>query len=232
VEPLLEFLAPGVDDDDERIARARAANPALSMIIAALVANIIPPTVIEAAGPANVVLEDANVTLQCATLPGVDKRALEHEIRLALGDGDYSVDAAEPEGGLLSPLETTLHHAIHEFLAERDPQARLIPTLAYGYSDCQTMRSAYGSIAYGFIPFRHADPLVNVTTKHAADERVLIEDLVFQAEAALHIARSIGSIDVPAAAGPAAAAAKHAAGAPGACASGEAAIVPRTNVCR
>src|SRR4051812_36193512 len=87
LEPLLEFLAPGIEDDAERVAHARAANPALGMIIGALVTNVIGATVIDAPGPSNVVLEQAAVTLSCVLLPGVDKNDLETEIRAALGDG-------------------------------------------------------------------------------------------------------------------------------------------------
>jgi hypothetical protein len=47
-------------------------------------------------------------------------------------------------------------------------------------------------VAYGFIPFRHADPITNLKTKHGVDERILVDDLVFQTEAATSIARSIG----------------------------------------
>jgi hypothetical protein len=98
------------------------------------------------------------------------------------------VDAAGPANVVI----------VASFLAEHDPEAHLIPTLGYGYSDCHTMRDAYGTIAYGFIPFRHADPMVNLTTKHGVDERVLIDDLVFQTEAARHVARTIGSISADA----------------------------------
>ena len=56
------------------------------------------------------------------------------------------------------------------------------------------MRETYGSVTYGFIPFRHAEPITNLETKHGADERVLIDDLMFQTQAALSVARSIGSI--------------------------------------
>src|SRR4051794_4558290 len=194
LEPLLEFLAPGVEDDAERVARAGASNPALGMIVGALVTNVIVATVIDAPGPSNVVLEEAAVTLSCVLLPGVGKDELEAEIRGALGDGDYTLDVVEPEGGLTSPTDTPLRAAIEDFLAEHDPDARLIPTLGYGYSDCHTMRDAYGTVAHGFIPFRHADPMVNLTSKHGVDEHVLIDDLAFQTEAAVHIARTIGSI--------------------------------------
>jgi acetylornithine deacetylase/succinyl-diaminopimelate desuccinylase-like protein len=194
VEPLLDFLAPGVEDDAERVARARAANPALGMIVGALVTNVIHPTVIDAPGPANVVLEEATVTLPCIVLPGVEKDELEAELREALGEGDYTLEVVAPEGGLTSPTSTPLRDAIEGFLAEHDPDARLIPTLGYGYSDCHTMREAYGCVAYGFIPFRHADPMTNLTTKHGADERVLVDDLVFQTRAALHVARAVGAL--------------------------------------
>jgi hypothetical protein len=54
------------------------------------------------------------------------------------------------------------------------------------------LREAYGSTAYGWIPFRYADALVNLETKRGADERVLIDDLAFQVQAARFIARAIG----------------------------------------
>src|SRR4051812_28101080 len=63
VKPLLEFLVPGAKGDEERLERARAANPALSLILGALVTNVVRATTIEARGPANVVLEEATATL-------------------------------------------------------------------------------------------------------------------------------------------------------------------------
>ena len=41
-----------------------------------------------------------------------------------------------------------------------------MPALGYGFSDCHCARDAWGSIAYGFIPFRYGNPLVNLKTKH------------------------------------------------------------------
>jgi acetylornithine deacetylase/succinyl-diaminopimelate desuccinylase-like protein len=194
VRPLLAFLAPDGGDDTDLVNRARAANPALSLVIGALVTNVINATGIRAAGPANVGREEATITLQCVLLPGVSKQELETELREALGEGDYTLEATEPEGGLTSPTGTPLHHAIEAFLGEHDPDAHLIPTIAYGYSDCHTIRDAYGTTAYGFIPFRHADPMVNLKAKHGIDERVLTSDLLFQTEAAMHIAHTIGSL--------------------------------------
>jgi acetylornithine deacetylase/succinyl-diaminopimelate desuccinylase-like protein len=191
---LFDFLAPGAADDAERVRQARAANPALALIVDALVANVFSPNTITAKGPANVVPEQATVSIQCVTLPGVDKHAVERELREALGEGDYLLEVEEAEGGLISSVDSPLRDAISGFLRERDPEATLIPALGYGFSDCNAMRDAYGSTSYGFIPFPNADPMVNLTTKHGADERVLVDDLCFQAEAAVHVARAIGSI--------------------------------------
>ena len=193
VEPLIDALAGPGGSAEERVERARAAHPALDELVGALTATVARPTVLEAKGPANVVAERAEVTMQCVVLPGVTKEDLEAELREAFGPGDYELEVDSPQGGLISPTDTPLHNAIAEFLAEADPGAKLIPTLGYGFSDCHFLREAYGSIAYGFIPFRHADPMTNLTTKHAVDERVLIDDLVFQTKAALAVARSIGA---------------------------------------
>ena len=128
-------------------------------------------------------------------MPGTTATEIETELRDALGDGAYELDVVPPKGGRTSDPATPLRTAIEQFLAEHDPGARLVPALGYGYSDCDVMRQAYGCVAYGFIPFRHADPVTNLETKHGADERVLIADLVFQTRAAMAIARSIGALD-------------------------------------
>ena len=195
LEPLLAFLAPRRtgDQDRDRVARARTANAALAHVIAALVGNVIQPTVVHASGPANVVREEAKVQLQCVLLPPTTRADLERELRTALGDGNYDLDVTEPEGGLTSPLGTPLHDAIASFLRDSDPDATLVPALGYGFSDCHVFRQAHGTVAYGFIPFRHTDPIINLTTKHAVDEHVLIDDLEFQLRCARHVARTIGN---------------------------------------
>jgi acetylornithine deacetylase/succinyl-diaminopimelate desuccinylase-like protein len=192
VVPLIDAAAPGSQAPEERLAAARAAHPGLDRLLGALVGTTIQPTIVEVPAPQNVIPQQATVTLACIVLPGTSAEDLEQELREALGAGDYELEIVEPKGGSVSETGTALHRAIESFLAERDPDARLVPILGYGYSDCHVMREEYGSVTYGFIPFRHGDPVVNLETKHGVDERVLIDDLVFQTEAALSIARTIG----------------------------------------
>src|SRR4051794_17913964 len=168
-------------------------NEWLDRVIASLTRNVFTPTSVEASGPANVVLEEATVNIYGAVVPGTTKEDVLGELRRAFGDGDYDLEIGEVQEGSTSPVDTPLHRAIEGFLADRDPEARLVPALGYGYSDCQTLREAYGSVAYGFTPFRHQDPAVNLTTKHGTDERVLIDDVVFQLDAALHVARALSA---------------------------------------
>jgi hypothetical protein len=106
-------------------------------------------------------------------------------------DARLWLDVAPPKGGSSSDPDTPLRDTIEAFLADHDPDARLIPALGYGYSDCHVLREAYGSIAYGFIPFRYGDAMTNLKTKHGADERILLDDLCFQVQAAHTIAREL-----------------------------------------
>jgi len=177
----------------EELLAYRGSNEWLDRVIASLATNVFTPTVVEASGPSNVVVEEATANIYGAVVPGVTADDVEAELRDALGDGPYELEVGDVQSGSTSPVDTPLERAIESFLAERDPDARLVPALGYGYSDCQIFREAYGSVAYGFIPFRHQDPGVNLTTKHGADERVLVDDLEFQVDAAMHIARAIGA---------------------------------------
>src|SRR3954453_16004803 len=190
VQPVIDALAPGSAPPDERLATARAQHPALDRILGALVGTSIQPSILEAPAPQNVVPAQAELTLTCAVLPGTTAEELERELRVALGEGDYELELTPPKGGAISDENSPLRDAIESFLAEADPDARLIPALAYGYSDCHVLREAYGSVIYGFIPFRPADPMTNLETKPGADEHGLVDDLLFQTQAAISVART------------------------------------------
>jgi acetylornithine deacetylase/succinyl-diaminopimelate desuccinylase-like protein len=181
---------------EARVERARcAAGPALGRIVTALTSTVIHPSLLAADGPKNVAAEEATLTFSASTLPGDKAQDLESELRGVLGEGAYELEVVPPKGGLVSEADTALTAAIESFLSKHDPGARLVPALGYGYSDCDVIREAYGAIAYGFIPFRHGNASRNLDTKHGIDEHVLIDDLAFQTEAALSIARTVSCPD-------------------------------------
>jgi len=194
LQPVLDALAPGAQPPEQRLAAARKQHPGLDRILGALAGTSVQPTILESPAPQNVVPSEATLTLTCVVLPGTTADELEHDLRNALGEGNYELQLTPPKGGSTSDEDSPLRDAIEAFLAEADPEARLIPTLAYGYSDCHVIREAYGSVTYGFIPFPHAEPMTNLQTKHGADEHVRIDDLHFQTRAAISIARAIGTL--------------------------------------
>jgi acetylornithine deacetylase/succinyl-diaminopimelate desuccinylase-like protein len=191
--PVLDVLG-GAGSREEQLTRARAQHPGLDRILGALTGTVMHVTTAEVPPPENVIADRACASITCSVLPGTSTEELEQELRTALGEGRYDLEVVAPVGGSTSPAESPLRSAIESFLAAADPEARLLPALGYGYSDCDVIRKAYGSVAYGFIPFRHGDPMVNLTTKHGADERVLLDDLLFQTQAALAVARSVGGL--------------------------------------
>jgi len=191
LEPLLTFLAPDATAE-QRIEQARRAHPALDELVPALTRTVTHATLAESNGPANVIPSSASITLKCILVPGTTRADLDGELREALGAGDYTLELEGPDGGSVSTPDSPLRAAIEDFLAEHDPDARLVPALGYGFSDCHLFRTAYEATVYGFIPFRHGAPMVNLTTKHASDERVSIADVAFQLAAARHVAGAIG----------------------------------------
>ncbi|MCW2955748.1 MAG: hypothetical protein JWO69_617 [Thermoleophilia bacterium] len=195
LQPMLDALAPGMTDAEEQVAAARAVSPALDEIIGALTRTVFHPVILDAPGPDNVVPRRATALISAIVVPGTTKQELEAEVRAALGEGNYELEVEEPNGGLISTPDSPLRDAIAAFLAEADPEATLVPGLAYGLSDCQVMREAYDSVAYGFLPFRWADPMLNLTTKHSADERIAMADVEFQARAAYFVGRYMGRVE-------------------------------------
>jgi acetylornithine deacetylase/succinyl-diaminopimelate desuccinylase-like protein len=155
----------------------------------ALAGSTFVPVRVETPEESNVVPHEATCELYASVQPDATVASIEQELRELLGnDADYEIDVPEPQGGSTSPLQTPLHGAVEAFIGAHDGEARLEPILGYGYSDCHLAREAWDAIAYGFIPFRYVDPLVNLTTKHGADEHVLIDDLAFQTDCAQWLA--------------------------------------------
>jgi acetylornithine deacetylase/succinyl-diaminopimelate desuccinylase-like protein len=192
-ESILAAAAPGNGSVGERLTRVREADGYLGQIVEALMRTTAVPVQLSANGPFNVVSDGAECLIQCSLPPETTQEQLVRQLRAAVGDGDYELDASEPLGGLRSPPDSPLRDAIEGFLGEHDPDARLVPTLGYGYSDCHVLRETFGTTTYGFIPFRHAPPAQNLETKHGPDERVLVDDLDFQVRCALHVATTLGA---------------------------------------
>jgi acetylornithine deacetylase/succinyl-diaminopimelate desuccinylase-like protein len=96
--------------------------------------------------------------------------------------GALRIEFTEQMTGNRSPIESELMSAIGEWVAERDPGARTVPTILPGFSDSAHFRAAFPEcVAYGFFPHRHQGLLDTQPLIHSADERIDLRDLALGA---------------------------------------------------
>ncbi|HEX2505782.1 MAG TPA: M20/M25/M40 family metallo-hydrolase [Gaiellaceae bacterium] len=194
---MLEALGGPLDGNlDGALERATALHPSFREWLPPLFQATIAPTRLVGSPARNVMPSRASVECDCRVVPGTTPGELEAEFRRALGDDlPYELEfLEEPGGGTVSPLGTPLEDACRRFLARRDPEAALLPTLATGFTDSHYLREAWGTVAYGFWPFRHTPNEVYGSGFHNRDERVHVDDLGYAVEFHLEACRAIGSL--------------------------------------
>ena len=99
-------------------------------------------------------------------------------MREVLGESGYRLEFTETVSGNASAPESALEAAIRRWVKRADPGARLVPTLAVGYSDSRTFRHAFPNcVAYGFFPSRHMTVEQLTELAHGRDERVDVRDV-------------------------------------------------------
>ena len=194
LDELLDVLAPGDGDLGERIERGRLQHDELWHVLPALAGSTIVPTMVSASRATQRDPGQADIECDCRVLPGTEPEELLGEFRAALAGLDVELELAEPPlGGTRSPHETPLRDAIAEWVDELEPGALLVPEISSGFTDSHFMREAYGTIAYGFFPFRYTAPEL-LDTIHAPDERIDVRDLELAVQAFLHCIDRIGSV--------------------------------------
>ena len=162
---------------DEVVALAESIDPFLVLLLRPLLGFTVAPTMIQASKKRNVIPALAEVTVDTRLLPGQQQDEVEAVIRGWLGEGDYELDWRESQGGTRSPLDSPLWDAVSSFVETSEPGAALAPVCLSGFTDSHWMRESYGTVAYGFFPFRAMDPDTASRLIHSADERIPVDDL-------------------------------------------------------
>lgn len=105
-------------------------------------------------------------------------------VEVGAADGPaFEIEFTERISGNGSALDTPLMEAISDWVAERDPGARTVPTILPGFTDSRHFRAAFPEcVAYGFFPQRHQTMLETTPLIHGADERIDVRDLAYAAE--------------------------------------------------
>jgi acetylornithine deacetylase/succinyl-diaminopimelate desuccinylase-like protein len=168
----------------DRIEAARRLHPLFEHSITAICGTTMAPTRLFGSAARNVMPARAGVELDCRTLPGTTPADVEREVRDRLGDDiPYELSLPEPmTEGSHSPPGGALWDACLEWLATVDAGVTLLPTLSTGFTDSSFLRSAFGTVAYGFSPVRRTPPEVVDTGYHGADERIHVDDLFLGVE--------------------------------------------------
>ncbi len=158
--------------------RARAVHPIAAELVEPLLAPTFAPTMISASQKRNVIPALCEIVVDCRLLPGQSPEAVDGIVREVLGsDIAYDIEWLEAQGGSRSRLDTPLWDAVDAFVAESEPGARAVPICTAGFTDSHWLREAFGTVAYGFFPYRAMAPEVAAQLIHSADERVPVDDL-------------------------------------------------------
>jgi acetylornithine deacetylase/succinyl-diaminopimelate desuccinylase-like protein len=160
------------------LAQASRLHPVLPHLLSALAGTTMAPTLLHGSAAANVIPARAGVGLDCRTLPGTTDEQVLADVRGRLADLP-AVELSQPVpsvAGNASPAAGPLWEACADFLA-RELGARPLPLLCTGFTDSVHLRRDFGTVAYGFSPFRATPTAVIESGYHNRDERVHVDDL-------------------------------------------------------
>ena len=178
-----EVVASILDADARRseAALAQVCDPASAGALRALVRDTIAPTIVASGVKTNVIPGEAELYVDCRTLPGTDDVAMRAELRRRLGEELWSRVECEPVllgPAVESPSDTQLYAILENTLREHDPEAIPLPVMApFGTDAKHTTR--LGIPTYGFSPLRLRPEDRFLELFHGADERVSIKGLRF-----------------------------------------------------
>lgn len=145
----------------------------------ALLHNTVSPTIVAAGQAINVIPAEATAWIDGRLAPGQTDASFEAEIRSHVGDEiDLIVDQYSPP--LEASTNSPLYRAIVQVMAERDPDAVVVPALMTGGTDAKHICPRWPDVqVYGFMPHRQALGEEEMNLIHGHDERVAVENLAF-----------------------------------------------------
>ena len=143
------------------------------------------PTILSAGKAVNVIPTHAEAYVDCRILPEMTLDGTHEIVRGVLDplgiDWEFEwVDVTEPNA---STAPTPLSESIARVLRAEVPDAVLAPMCSGSFTDSRWVREAFPDcVAYGFAPFvAESFHAMHGGRDHEPDERILVEDVVYQA---------------------------------------------------
>jgi acetylornithine deacetylase/succinyl-diaminopimelate desuccinylase-like protein len=165
-------------------AELRRLDPVVAGLVEPLFGATLTPTVLRAGKAVNVIPTRAEARVDCRILPEMrreDVQGFVAEVLDPLGiEWEFEwVDVTTPNA---SPPCTPLTESIERVLRRDVPDAVLAPMTSGSFTDSRYLREAFPDcVAYGFAPYVvenfHA---MHGGRDHQPDERILVEDMVYQ----------------------------------------------------
>ncbi len=176
----------------EALRRASAMHPVLAHLLPALSGTTMAPTLLHGSAAANVIPARAGVGLDCRILPGTTDAEVLDEVRARVGPGaDLELSQPVPSvPGNSSPATGPLWDICRDLVAEQ-LGAQVLPVLCTGFTDSVYLRRDFGTVAYGFSPFRTTPPEVVEAGYHNRDERIHVADLALSVDFHREVARRL-----------------------------------------
>ncbi|HET6831354.1 MAG TPA: M20/M25/M40 family metallo-hydrolase [Solirubrobacterales bacterium] len=185
--------APVGDGPGAAVAWAASQHPVLAGMVPAMTRMTVTPTGLQTHEPANVIPPFADVICDCRALPGQTLDDVREHVERALDGLEHELELLEPlAGGTESVIDTPLYRICEEHVRERLPGAELLPIVTPGFTDSHWVRSAHGTVAYGFAPVFTTPLDVYLDGMHGADEAVDVADLAEMTAFNLRAIRSLG----------------------------------------
>jgi acetylornithine deacetylase/succinyl-diaminopimelate desuccinylase-like protein len=166
-------------------AELRRLDPVVAGLVEPLLGATLTPTMLAAGKAVNVIPTRAEASIDCRILPEMtpdDVREYVATLLDPLGiDWQFEwVDVTTPNA---SPEPTALSESIARVLRRDVPEAVLAPMCSGSFTDSRWLREAFPDcVAYGFAPYlAESFHAMDGGRDHEPDERILVEDVTYQA---------------------------------------------------
>lgn len=181
-EPLKSVLGniTEASRDEATLAALQKQDPLLH----ALTRNTCSITVLEGSNKINVIPPVASAQLDCRLVPEQDPEAFVRELAALIDDDAVAIERIMGFSPALSSADTQLFHVIENLTAEYFPDARVVPSVASGFTDSHFFRDM-GIIAYGYHPI--VVPVEEFTRVHGNDERLSLDNIKASAGILLNV---------------------------------------------
>jgi acetylornithine deacetylase/succinyl-diaminopimelate desuccinylase-like protein len=143
-------------------------------MINALTQHTISLTTCHAGIKHNVIPAQAEATLDCRLLPGMDSETFIRRLRDVIDDPLVQVETVYQSETPPSRLESAVYDLAGEIVRDYDERALVLPVVSSWFTDSRALRRV-GTPSYGFIPvlLEAAD----YATIHGHDERISLENI-------------------------------------------------------